>query len=52
MWAIPDDSFHNDIEEIFTSIPDVLVNDPSWQDPSSFHFVRTRKERKPDWKKS
>lgn len=50
IWALPDDSFHNDMNEVFESIPDVLLNDPSWQDETSHHFIRTRKERMPGWK--
>lgn len=50
MWALPDDSFHNDIGEIFESIPDVLLNDADWQKKESRHFTRTREERMPGWK--
>ena len=52
MWAVPDDSFHSDIGEIFESIPDVLEKDPDWQKKDSFQFIRTRKERMPGWKDS
>ena len=50
MWALPDDSFHSDIGEIFESIPDVLLNDADWQKKESRHFIRTREERMPGWK--
>ena len=50
MIAVPDDSFHSDIYEIFESIPDVLLNDHDWQDSNSRQFIRTRKERKPGYK--
>ena len=49
MWAIPDDSFHSDIGEVFESIPDVLLHDADWQKHTSRHFIRTRQERMPGW---
>lgn len=50
MWALPDDSFHSDIGEVFESIPDVLLNDADWQKRTSRHFIRTRSDRMPGWK--
>ena len=49
MWALPDDSFHSDIGEIFESIPDVLEKDADWQKHDSRHFIRTRKARMPGY---
>ena len=47
MHAVPDDSFHDSLYEIFEGVPGVLLDDHGWQDPASYHFRRTRAERMP-----
>lgn len=49
IWAVPDDSFHSDIGEIFDAIPFVLFKDHDWQSKESEQAIRTRKERKPGY---
>lgn len=46
-----DNMFHNDIDEIFDLIPEILLNNDDWQNPESKQFQRTREERNPTYKK-
>ena len=39
--------FHDDLYELFHSVPDVLYHDNTWQAPDSFNGNRTRRERDP-----
>ena len=42
-----EDMAHNDIHEIFHTIPDIIAFDHTWQDANSIQGKRTRAERKP-----
>lgn len=45
--TVPNDSFHNDFNETFDVVPDIIFNDHDWQDKNSVHYRRTRSSRKP-----
>ncbi len=47
MHTVPDDSFHSSLYELFTGVPDVLLNDHDWQDPEAHHVRRSQAERMP-----
>ena len=51
IWAVPDDSFHSEINEIFDAIPYVLFRDNNWQSKYCEQAIRTRIERKPGYHK-
>lgn len=44
-----DEMAHDDIYEIFHSIPNILLNDHDWQGPDSADGNRTRRERNPKY---
>lgn len=47
-YTVPcDKMMHNLIFELFHAVPDVLINDHTWQKKDSVNGIRSREERKP-----
>lgn len=47
-YTVPcENMMHNLVYELFHSVPDVLLNDHTWQDDTSIKGMKTREERKP-----
>ena len=44
--TVPNDMFHDDFNETFDAVPNVIFRDPDWQDPNSYDYRRTRSNRK------
>lgn len=50
IYTVPNDSFHNDFDETFDAVPNIIFSDHDWQSKDSKHYKRTRTQRKPDFK--
>ncbi|HAE52951.1 MAG TPA: hypothetical protein DCG30_06835 [Ruminococcus sp.] len=48
--TVPADIFHNDFDEAFDAVPNIIFSDHDWQSKKSKHYRRTRLQRKPDFK--